>query len=683
MVVVLSKNISGSDTERIRQHLTERGYYVHAHELGDDAVLGATGKGTLDLKELMLLPGVERVAATSKPYELASRETKEDDTIVSIGPVKIGGARISVIAGPCAVESRDQIMETAARVRESGAVMLRGGAYKPRTSPYAFQGLGLKGLEFMKEAGEANGMPIVTEVVSPELATAMNDLTDCFQIGARNMQNFELLKKVGSLGKPVLLKRGPSATIEEWLMAAEYLLASGTKDVILCERGIRTFETYTRNTLDVSAIPVVKQLSHLPVIVDPSHATGIRSKVSPVALAAIAAGADGLTVEVHPRPDEALSDGPQSLYPEQFEKLMRDIEALAPVVGKELLRTPRAATTRLSGSSINLSSGVAHASQKGAGDPVVAAAACADPVPPSAGPQDPAAGTVAFAGERGAFAEQALVRAFGEDAVRSAVPAFGAVFDSVLEACARYGVVPIENSLAGSIHENYDLLIRYPDIAIVGELKLRIVHCLIGTPGVNLDEIRVVRSHPQGFAQCHEFLDKHPLWTKEPCADTGGAVASVVRDGDRSIAAIGGEIAAKIHGLSVLSAGIETNPLNYTRFVVLARIDDERAVLLENLAAACARKDSGTPNKASVVFSTPNEPGSLFTALRVLSEGGINLSKLESRPIPGKPWRYQFYVDLSIPESGPDNGLAFISTIEALKKKTEDFRFLGAYRASL
>ena len=229
----------------------------------------------------------------------------------------------------------------------------------------------------------------------------------------------------------------------------------------------------------------------------------------------------------------------------------------------------------------------------------------------------------------------------------------------------------------------FNLLIRYPDIAIVGELKLRIVHCLIGTPGVSLDEIRVVRSHPQGFAQCHEFLDKHPLWTKEPCADPGGAVASVVRDGDRSIAAIGGEIAAKIHGLSVLSAGIETNPLNYTRFVVLARIDDERAVLLENLAAACARKDSGTPNKASVVFSTPNEPGSLFTALRVLSEGGINLSKLESRPIPGKPWRYQFYVDLSIPESGPDNGLAFISTIEALKKKTEDFRFLGAYRASL
>ena len=192
----------------------------------------------------------------------------------------------------------------------------------------------------MKAAGEATGMPIVTEVVSPELATAMKDLTDVFQIGARNMQNFELLKKVGSFGKPVLLKRGPSATIEEWLMAAEYLLASGTKDVMLCERGIRTFETYTRNTLDISAIPVIKGLSHLPIIVDPSHATGIREKVAPAALAAIAAGADGLTVEVHPHPDQALSDGPQSLYPEQFEKLMRDIEALAPVVGKELLRTP-------------------------------------------------------------------------------------------------------------------------------------------------------------------------------------------------------------------------------------------------------------------------------------------------------------------------------------------------------
>lgn len=642
MVVVLSKNLSCSDTERVRSYLSERGFSVHAHELGDDKVLGATGKGKVDIKELTLLPGVERVAATQKPYELASRETKDEDTIISVGPVKIGGARITVIAGPCAVESREQILETALRVRESGAVMLRGGAYKPRTSPYAFQGLGIAGLEYMKAAGEATGMPIVTEVVSPELAQAMKDLTDVFQIGARNMQNFELLKKVGSFGKPVLLKRGPSATIEEWLMAAEYLLASGTKDVMLCERGIRTFETYTRNTLDISAIPVIKGLSHLPIIVDPSHATGIREKVAPAALAAIAAGADGLTVEVHPRPNEALSDGPQSLYPEQFEKLMRDIEALAPVVGKELLRTP--SPHKHVEPAVELSS-----------------AKAGQPVPEN---------SIAFSGEHGAFAEQALVRFFGEDVPRLSTSSFAAAFDAVLEAKARYAVVPVENSLTGSIHENFDLLIRYPDISIAGEVKLRIVQNLLSLPDAAIEDIRVVRSHPQGFAQSRDFLAQHPSWKLEPCNDTGGAAMMVAASKNKGEAAISGEIAAEIHGLKILKAGIETNPLNYTRFFVIARADR---------AADPAFPAAGTPNKATVVFSTPNEPGSLFACLRILNESGINLSKLESRPIPGKPWRYLFYLDLSI----PDDASVFDAAMEALKKKTEDFRFLGAYRASL
>ena len=238
------------------------------------------------------------------------------------------------------MESRAQTLEIAACVRESGAVLFRGGAWKPRTSPYAFQGLGEEALSYLKEAGEIQGMPVVTEIVSPEHVDLMRDYVDVLQIGARNMQNFELLKKVGSLGKPVLLKRGLAATIQDLLMSAEYLLAAGTDHVILCERGIRTFETSTRNTLDLSAIPVVKKLSHLPMIVDPSHGTGLRAKVSPMALAAVAAGADGITVEVHTDPDRALSDGPQTLYPEQFEKLMRDIEALAPVLGKELARLP-------------------------------------------------------------------------------------------------------------------------------------------------------------------------------------------------------------------------------------------------------------------------------------------------------------------------------------------------------
>jgi 3-deoxy-7-phosphoheptulonate synthase len=645
MIVVLSKSVSSHDKEMVRVYLRDRGFVIRDQNLGEDAVIGASGKGAADLRELGLLPGVERVAATSKPYELASRETKPEDTIVSLGAVKIGGSRISVIAGPCAVESREQIMETACMVRESGAVILRGGAFKPRTSPYAFQGLGMQGLEYMKLAGEANGMPIVTEVVSPELAVQMKDLTDMFQIGARNMQNFELLKKAGSLGKPVLLKRGPSATIEEWLLSAEYLLASGTAEVILCERGIRTFETYTRNTLDISAIPVVKALSHLPVIVDPSHAVGIRAKVAPAALAAIAAGADGLTVEVHPRPDEALSDGPQSLYPEQFERLMRDIEALAPVVGKELLRTPRP------------HQGPPAAVKAGR---VQAAADRQEELP------------VAFSGESGAFAEQALMRAFGEEAPRLAASSFRAVFDAVLDGSAGFGVIPVENSLAGSIHENYDLFLRYPDVAITGELKLRIVHCLIGDEKAAVETISIVRSHPQGFAQCRDFLDKYPRWQLEACNDTATAVASIAREGATKVAAIAGEAAAKAHGLKVLKMGIETNPLNYTRFVIIARRSgNDKAPVPPSLG-------SDKPSKASLVFSVPDEPGSLFACLKILSERGINLSKLESRPIQGQPWRYLFYVDVNIPAEG-----LFDAAMDDLKTKTEDFHFLGAYRASL
>ncbi|MDR2343697.1 MAG: 3-deoxy-7-phosphoheptulonate synthase [Spirochaetaceae bacterium] len=641
MIVVLAKDISPHDAEMVRLYLKDRGFTVRDQAFGDAALLGAAGKGQMDIRELSLLPGVERVAATSKPYELASRETRSEDSIVSIGPVKIGGARISVIAGPCAVESREQIAETAAMVRESGAVMLRGGAYKPRTSPYAFQGLGMKGLEYMKAAAELYNMPIVTEVVSPELAEKMKELTDMFQIGARNMQNFELLKKVGSLGKPVLLKRGPSATIEEWLLSAEYLLASGTRDVVLCERGIRTFETYTRNTLDISAIPVVKALSHLPVIVDPSHAVGIRDKVAPAALAAIAAGADGLTIEVHPNPDAALSDGPQSLYPAQFESLMRDIEALSPVVGKELLRTPN----------IDVSASAGRASA------VVSE-------------------KIAFSGESGAFAEQALIRAFGEEAARLQTDSFNAVFDAVLDGSAAFGVIPLENSLVGSVHENYDLLIRYPDIAISGEIKLRIVHCLIANKDATLDSIKIVRSHPQGFAQCRDFLAGHPDWQLETWSNTASAVMSIAQEAGKdailSVAAIASESAAKAWCLKTLKTGVETDPRNYTRFVIIARRQGDGVRIPPSMGQQ-------TPDKASLVFSVKDEPGSLYRCLKILSEEGINLSKLESRPILGQPWNYMFYVDVSIPESGD----VFEKALAKFKAQAGNFNFLGRYRASL
>nr|AGS53451.1 2-keto-3-deoxy-D-arabino-heptulosonate-7-phosphate synthase I beta [uncultured bacterium contig00027] len=661
MIIVLSKTISLHDKELICIYLKDRGFNVREQNLGDDAIIGAFGKGVADIRELSILPGVERVAATSKPYELVSRETKGENTIVTVGggsvpAVKIGGLRITMIAGPCAVEGKEQIMEIAAIIRESGAVILRGGAYKPRSSPYSFQGLGMKGLEYMKAAGEAYGMPIVTEIVSPELADQMKDLTDMFQIGARNMQNFELLKKVGSLEMPVLLKRGPSATIEEWLLSAEYLMASGTKDVVLCERGIRTFETYTRNTLDISAIPVVKGLSHLPVIVDPSHAVGIRAMVSSAGLSAIAAGADGLSVEVHQRPDEAFSDGPQSLYPEQFEKLMRDIEAMAPVMEKELLRTPK----KTLGARQNLFV------------PGAAAKSAASSIESSDNAETYTEENIAYCGEAGTYAEQAIMRAFGEEAPRLSVDSFTGIFDAVLEGRACAGMVPVENSQTGSIHENYDLFLRYPDIAIAGELKLRIVHCLIADERASMESIRIIRSHPQGFAQCKEFLDKHPDWTLEPVTTTASAVSSIARDGAIKVAAIAGEAAAKIYGLKVLREGIETNPLNYTRFLVIAGRSGDKVLVPPSLSSLKA-------NKASLVFSVADEPGSLFACLKILSDKGINLSKLESRPIQGKPWEYLFYVDVSIPDAQED----FISAISELKTKTKDFYFLGSYRASL
>ena len=651
MVIVLEKHITPEQKRDLRNYLETKGYQVREIVGQEETIFGAVGIPRVDPREVELLPGVQRVIPISKPYKLASRELKKEDTIVPVGPIKVGGKRIVVIAGPCAVESREQILETARIVRSSGAVALRGGAFKPRTSPYSFQGLGEEGLKYLKEAGETYGMPIVTEVVATEYVDLMESYVDLFQIGARNMQNFELLKKVGRTGKPVLLKRGLSATIEEWLMAAEYLLAHGTDHVILCERGIRTFETYTRNTLDISAIPVIKKLSHLPILVDPSHATGIREKVSPVALAAIAAGADGLIIEVHPDPSKALSDGAQSLFPEQFEKLMRDIEVLAPVVGKEVAKLPSLEQERKEGAQI----------EKGeyAGSRWRLHSIAVDrPVPYGQIPR------IAFQGERGAYSEMATLNYFHFEVETLPQRSFQDVFDAVLEGKVEYGIVPLENSLAGSIHENYDLFLRYPDIKIVGETKLRIVHSLIGLPDATIEGIRKVFSHPQGLAQCARFLDEHPYMEKVPFYDTAGSVAHVAKEGKKEYAAIAHEGAARIYGMKVLKSGIETNPLNYTRFAILARAELEVGE---------------TPNKASIVFSTPDKPGSLFRCMKVLADRNLNMKKLESRPIPGKPWQYMFYVDLELPE---DLGIFQEAIAEIGALSEDEVRVLGLYRAS-
>jgi 3-deoxy-7-phosphoheptulonate synthase len=303
----------------------------------NSVAVGITGNnGALDKTLFEAMPGVREAVRVTRPYKLAGRDFKHDDTLVPVGPYDIGGGGLIVIAGPCAVESEEQLIRIARAVKKAGAQMLRGGAFKPRTSPYAFQGLGKQGLKLLAAARKETGLPIVTEVLDQRSLDDVAEYADVLQVGARNMQNFALLKELGKLRKPVMLKRGLSATLDEWLMSAEYLLSEGNDKLFLCERGIRAFSDHARNTLDLNVVPAVKELSHLPIIVDPSHATGVRARVAPMARAAVAAGAHGLMIEVHDRPDQALCDGPQALHPDDFAVLMRDLAAIAAAVGRTM-----------------------------------------------------------------------------------------------------------------------------------------------------------------------------------------------------------------------------------------------------------------------------------------------------------------------------------------------------------
>ena len=337
MIVVFKQNTPEKAIEELSKSISSMGVQVNKVVGSEATILGIVGDtSNVDMKVLEANENVERVMRVSEPYKKANRKFHPDPTIVKVGDTEVGGKALTLIAGPCSVESEKQIVSIAKEVKKSGATMLRGGAFKPRTSPYSFQGLKYEGLELLKEAKAATGLPIVTELMSPYDIDRFVQDVDVIQIGARNMQNFELLKELGKLDKPILLKRGLSATIEEWLMSAEYILSGGNPNVILCERGIRTFETYTRNTLDLSAVVAIKQVSHLPIIVDPSHATGKAWMVPALARAAIAVGADGLIIEVHNDPVHALCDGSQSIKPEQFDEIMQDLRTIAPVVGREI-----------------------------------------------------------------------------------------------------------------------------------------------------------------------------------------------------------------------------------------------------------------------------------------------------------------------------------------------------------
>lgn len=337
MLIVMKPNASDEAIQKVVDLIKSKGFDAHISKGEINTVIGAVGGRTVqDKRSIELMEGVQEVIKITSNYKLASRMFKNEDTVIKVKDAQIGGKKIAVIAGPCAVESLEQVEDIAESLHKCGVKLLRGGAFKPRTSPYSFQGLGEEGLKYLKQVADKYNMAIVSEIMEISQIEVCLKYVDILQVGARNMQNFNLLRELGYVKKPVLLKRGLSATIEELLMSAEYVMAGGNREVILCERGIRTFETSTRNTLDISAIPVIKKLSHLPIIVDPSHATGMRDKVAPMSRAAIAAGADGITVEVHNCPDSALCDGAQSLYPEQFLELYAELKGIAPVVKREL-----------------------------------------------------------------------------------------------------------------------------------------------------------------------------------------------------------------------------------------------------------------------------------------------------------------------------------------------------------
>ncbi|MBI5682824.1 MAG: 3-deoxy-7-phosphoheptulonate synthase [Deltaproteobacteria bacterium] len=337
MIVVIKPDATKKEIDHIIERIKHLGLSVHISEGKERTIIGAIGdESVLEEHPIDMLPGVEKVMPILKPYKLVSREFQKEDTIINVSGIKIGGKQVHVIAGPCSVETRDILIQTAQKIKKTGARFLRGGAFKPRTSPYAFQGLGEEGLVYLSETKKKTGMPVVTELLDPRDTEMVYKHADIIQIGARNMQNFRLLTEVGKLDKPVLLKRGLSATIKEFLMSAEYIASQGNRKIILCERGIRTFETALRNTLDLSAVPVLKEETHLPVFIDPSHAVGRWGMVAPLSKAAVAVGADGLMIEVHADPENALCDGSQSLTPDNFAKLMRELKKVASAVGRTM-----------------------------------------------------------------------------------------------------------------------------------------------------------------------------------------------------------------------------------------------------------------------------------------------------------------------------------------------------------
>lgn len=516
MIIVLKQGVPEDRVEELKKWAEKRGLSAVPIYGSEKTVLGLVGDTSgISAEELSMHEAVEKVLKVQEPFKKANRKFHPENSIIRVGDVEVGGKNLVVIAGPCSVESEDQITQIAMQVKKAGATMLRGGAFKPRTSPYSFQGLRAEGLMLLKRAGQAAGLPVVSEITNPYYIELFDEYVDVIQVGARNMQNFELLKELGRLKKPILLKRGFSNTLEELLMACEYIMCGGNENVILCERGIRTFETYTRNTLDLSAVPALKRMSHLPVLVDPSHGCGLSWMVEPLSKAAVAAGADGLIIEVHNNPATALSDGPQSITPDEFAYIMPRLREYARLEGRDI----------------------------------------------------PVGHSVAYAGTPGSFSHEAAEKLFPASAMVG-LERFEDVCEAVSLGKADAGVLPVENTLAGKITEATDLIDRY-ELEITERIKLKIRLNLVAPAGTELKSIRKVYSKDKAIEQCRKFLNEHPEYRIIPFSTTSAAAHAVSALDDKCSAAIASASAAKLNRLEILVPDIQDLDENYTEFVVV------------------------------------------------------------------------------------------------------------------
>ncbi|MFT7623843.1 MAG: 3-deoxy-7-phosphoheptulonate synthase [Myxococcota bacterium] len=592
MIIVLRPDVRPEEVDAIAREVERHGCRTAPIEGAERSVLAVLGDPGFDPWILHDLSGVARVLRVTQPYKLSSREARRERTIVRVKDVAIGAEQVIVAAGAGAGASGDNAAAVARACQDVGVSLL----------VLASSSIG---------GPEGSALPRIADV---ETIVEVGEFTaDIIRVRAHQMANEPLLRACAKAGRPVILERGISATIDEWLLSADTLLA-GTPDVILCERGVRTFSRATNNTLDLSALPVLQERTHLPVLVNPTLATGVRAYVTPLALAAVAAGADGVIVEV------GSNDSAGGLPAEQLKALVRDLQTIAPVVGRRLdLRTTRPARVRTS-----VATAEVHC---------------------------------VFQGENGAFSQAAARQVFGPDVTTMGCSSFARTFEAVADGRAPYGIVPVENTLGGSIHECWDLLREF-DVQVVGEHKLRVVHNLIANRGSSLDTIEKVYAHPQAAAQCADFLRSHPTWEIYQVYDTAGAAMMIQKEGGTGGAAIAGARVADQLGMDLLALEIESHPENYTRFLVIARTEDVVSV-----------PDSA--NKATLVFTTADTAGALLEALKVFAAHGVNLTKLESRPIPGRPWEYRFSVDL--------DGRVTPSLLRQLTPHTSELKLLGIY----